>query len=86
MPTTSENPSYQGNSARQTAMDEPTPPAPAAGRLASIDAYRGLVMFLMMAEVLRLSAVARAFPDSPVWTFLAHIKATSNGSAARCTI
>ena len=39
-------------------------------RLASIDAYRGLVMFLMMAEVLEISRVARSFPDSPVWQFL----------------
>jgi predicted acyltransferase len=72
MATTSEHLSYQDNSARQTATGEPTPPVAAAGRLASIDVYRGLVMFLMMAEVLRLSAVARAFPQSPVWTFLAH--------------
>jgi len=41
-------------------------------RLASIDAYRGLVMFLMMAEVLHLSAVARPFPASDFWAFLAY--------------
>jgi predicted acyltransferase len=41
------------------------------GRLASIDAYRGLVMLLMMAEVLRLSRVARALPESGLWQFLA---------------
>ena len=46
------------------------PPAPA--RLGSIDAYRGLVMFLMMAEVLRLSKISAAFPDNAVWKFLAH--------------
>src|SRR5262245_47063606 len=40
-------------------------------RLASVDAYRGWVMFLMMAEVLHLSQVSRAFPDNPVWAFLA---------------
>src|SRR3954453_18624726 len=40
-------------------------------RLASIDAYRGLVMFLMMAEVLRLSQVASKLPDSLFWKFLA---------------
>jgi predicted acyltransferase len=40
-------------------------------RLASIDAYRGLVMLLMMAEVLDLAAVARAMPDSALWAFLA---------------
>jgi predicted acyltransferase len=44
----------------------------ATARLASLDAYRGLVMFLMMAEVLALSRVARARPDSPFWQFLAH--------------
>jgi heparan-alpha-glucosaminide N-acetyltransferase len=41
-------------------------------RLASIDAYRGLVMFLMMAEVLELRRVARALPQSEFWKFLAH--------------
>jgi len=30
-------------------------------RLGSIDAYRGFVMFLMMAEVLNVGRVARAF-------------------------
>lgn len=40
-------------------------------RLASIDAYRGLVMFLMMAEVLHLSRVARALPDTAIWGLLA---------------
>lgn len=41
-------------------------------RLGSIDAYRGLVMLLMLAEVLRLSAVAASFPDSRVWQLLGH--------------
>ena len=45
------------------------PPAP---RLASVDAYRGFVMFLMMAEVLHLAALAEAYPESAVWAFLAH--------------
>src|SRR5579871_5249802 len=49
-----------------------TAPTPAGQRVGSVDAYRGLVMFLMMAEVLRLSRVAKALPDSPVWQFLAH--------------
>jgi len=39
-------------------------------RLASIDAYRGLVMFLMMAEVLHLSSVAKHFPDNPTWRMI----------------
>ncbi|MEZ5400814.1 MAG: DUF5009 domain-containing protein [Bryobacteraceae bacterium] len=38
----------------------------------AVDAYRGFVMFLMMAEVLRLARVARAFPDSAIWNFLAY--------------
>lgn len=40
-------------------------------RNASVDAYRGLVMLLMMAEVLRLSRVAQAVPGNPFWQFLA---------------
>src|SRR5690348_15043967 len=40
-------------------------------RLGSIDAYRGFVMFLMMAEVLRLAAVSAKLPDSGFWKFLA---------------
>src|SRR5437899_10888102 len=49
-----------------------TAPSPAAPRVAAVDAYRGLVMFLMMAEVLRLGRIGKALPDSPVWQFLAH--------------
>src|SRR5881296_2422888 len=49
----------------------PETPAPPPARLASLDAYRGFVMFLMMAEVLRVSKVASAFPDSPIWNLLA---------------
>src|SRR4029077_6927019 len=48
-------------------------PAPEIkGRLTSLDAYRGFVMFLMMAEVLRLCAVSRRLPDSGFWRFLAY--------------
>ena len=42
---------------RLASVAKSPPPLPPS-RLASIDAYRGLVMFLMMAEVLRLCAVA----------------------------
>src|ERR1700720_471869 len=48
------------------------PSTPAVARVGSVDAYRGFVMFLMMAEVLRLSQVARALPDSGFWRFLAY--------------
>jgi predicted acyltransferase len=44
-------------------------PAP---RNIAIDAYRGLVMLLMMAEVFQLSRVAQAFPASRFWSFLAY--------------
>lgn len=55
-------------------MTEPLPhaPAPTPARVASVDAYRGLVMFLMMAEVLRLAAARKAFPDSEFWALVAH--------------
>jgi heparan-alpha-glucosaminide N-acetyltransferase len=46
-------------------------PAAAPQRLTSLDAYRGLVMFLMMAEVLRLAEVASRVPGSVFWSFLA---------------
>lgn len=45
--------------------------APAPKRLVSLDAYRGFVMFLMVAEVLHFSRLARIFPDSGFWGFLA---------------
>jgi predicted acyltransferase len=48
-----------------------SPPLPPR-RLASVDAYRGFVMFLMLAEVLQLRKVAKALPDSPIWAFLGH--------------
>lgn len=53
-------------------MSEPAVTIRDATRLASIDAYRGLVMFLMMAEVLRFKAVAQAIPTSSVWAWLAY--------------
>lgn len=43
-----------------------------AKRLLSADTYRGFVMFLMMAEVLRFHSVSEALPDSSFWAFLAH--------------
>jgi predicted acyltransferase len=52
-----------------SADPEPVTPPP---RLGSIDAYRGLVMFLMMAEVLRLCAVAGKVPGSGFWALLCH--------------
>lgn len=40
---------------------------PPPSRLISLDAYRGLVMFLMAAEVLHLSEVATHFPGNAFW-------------------
>lgn len=42
-----------------------------SARNVAVDAYRGLVMLLMMAEVLRLAAVHRSFPGSLFWSILA---------------
>jgi heparan-alpha-glucosaminide N-acetyltransferase len=56
-----------------TACASPTSPASlmaASGRLASLDAYRGLVMFLMMAEVLHLCRVSQGLPGNGFWSFL----------------
>src|ERR1043166_1043635 len=39
----------------------------ASARLVSLDAFRGLVMVLMLAEVMRLPLVASAFPHSLFW-------------------
>ena len=48
-------------------MPAPHPQPAADNRLASIDAYRGFVMLLMMAEILHLPSLAAKFPDSPFW-------------------
>ncbi len=50
----------------------PVTPRALAPRLASIDAYRGFVMFLMMAEVLRLCQVAAKLPGQRFWDLLCH--------------
>jgi predicted acyltransferase len=41
-------------------------------RNVAVDAYRGLVMVLMMAEVLQLARVARAFPGNWFWAVLGY--------------
>jgi heparan-alpha-glucosaminide N-acetyltransferase len=47
--------------------DDSTNPA----RISSIDAYRGAVMLLMMAEVLELAQVSKLLPESETWKELA---------------
>jgi predicted acyltransferase len=47
-------------------------PAAAPARNIAVDAYRGLVMVLMMAEVLRLGHVAKAYPGNWIWAILGY--------------
>ena len=68
---------------------KPTPTLP-ANRVASIDAYRGLVMFLMMAEVLEPARSPTKAKGRDRWAVLElslshHAEWTSSGPAARCT-
>jgi predicted acyltransferase len=57
--------------------------APVPPRNVAVDAYRGLVMLLMMGEVLSFAAVARSFPNSLFWHILAfnqtHVQWTGVG-------
>jgi len=52
-------------------MDE-RDPKPQKFRLTSIDCYRGLVMFLLLAEAFHLCDVAAAVPEYCFWQFLCH--------------
>ncbi|MDB5301480.1 MAG: hypothetical protein JWO87_3143 [Phycisphaerales bacterium] len=47
-------------------------PTKSSARVASIDAYRGFVMLLMMGEVLEFGHLARALPGNGFWALLAH--------------
>ena len=64
----------------ESAVESPPSEAPVIGpehkaegatRLISLDAFRGLVMVLMLGEHMRLPAVARAFPQSALWGLIA---------------
>ena len=68
----------------QASLDKPSvasseikPPLQAAPRNFAVDTYRGFVMLLMMAEVLQLSRVARAFPGNQFLGLLAYHQSTS---------
>ena len=50
---------------------EPERKAEGSTRLISLDAFRGMVMVLMLAEGMRLPEVARAFPHSALWGLVA---------------
>jgi len=59
-----------GTDAPSMGMQEIAAPAPA--RNVAVDAYRGLVMLLMMGEVLNFATVAHAFPGNLFWHVLAY--------------
>jgi heparan-alpha-glucosaminide N-acetyltransferase len=50
---------------------EPKRIAEGVTRLVSLDAFRGMVMTLMLGERMRLPEVARAFPHSALWALIA---------------
>jgi heparan-alpha-glucosaminide N-acetyltransferase len=52
-------------------MSAPAAPSPVP-RVPSIDGFRGLVMFLMLAEVMRLWTLHDAFPSSGFWALVAY--------------
>lgn len=52
-----------------SAASTPRPDTP-VNRLASLDTYRGFVMFLMAAEMLHWGRVAAQFPESSLWKFI----------------
>jgi predicted acyltransferase len=54
----------------QSVGSEKTKAAPPPRNVA-VDAYRGLVMVLMMGEILQFSRIAQAFPQSTFWHILA---------------
>ena len=54
-----------------SAIKEPAPRTTISERLGSLDAFRGTIMLLMLNEATRLPFVARSFPHSAIWAFLA---------------
>ena len=62
----------QLESPRETAAIKAPAPKPEIGeRLRSLDAFRGTIMLLMLNEATRLPLVARSFPHSAIWAFIA---------------
>lgn len=55
-----------------TLVQRPAVGSLAATRVTSIDAFRGFVMFLMLAEVMRLWTLHAAFPASRFWAIVAY--------------
>ena len=65
MPIATSEPSVNAVSASQSLSALPMQ------RNLAVDAYRGLVMLLMMGEVLRFADISRAYPGSFFWHVLA---------------
>ena len=65
MPVASEQSTTQPRTSRIESV------AAAPQRNIAVDAYRGLVMLLMMGEVLQFCAWRAAYPGSTFWRFLA---------------
>jgi predicted acyltransferase len=58
---------------RETALVNAAAQKPeSSGRLGSLDAFRGTIMLLMLNEATRLPQVARSFPHSAIWAFIAY--------------
>jgi predicted acyltransferase len=56
----------------ETVVTPPEPKPEATARVVSFDAFRGLVMALILNERLRLPEVALSFPHSTVWSVIAY--------------
>jgi predicted acyltransferase len=54
------------------ATKEPAQKSETSQRLVSLDAFRGTIMLLMLNEATRLPLVARSFPHSAIWAFIAY--------------
>src|SRR5262249_28040644 len=50
----------------------PAVSSPLSTRITSIDVFRGFVMFLMLAEAMRLWTLHTAFPESRFWSIVAY--------------
>src|SRR6476620_1547106 len=67
-----------GTVTRRATRPAPKPPQaapiapPATIRIAAIDAFRGFVMFLMLAEAMRVWTLHDAFPESRFWSIVAY--------------
>jgi heparan-alpha-glucosaminide N-acetyltransferase len=57
--------------APKVAQAAPVAP-PTTIRITAIDAFRGFVMFLMLAEAMRLPTLRNAFPESRFWSIIAY--------------